>query len=341
MQNNVMEKKFSICIPTFNRGDKALTVAQKLLPDIDEDWELLFLDNGSTKETESYAELAAMATHEQRIRYIRHATNRGFHRNFLACFEMANSPYIMLISDEDFANPAMIREVLGLLHEYPSVGVLRGSIVPVTGVKPRNSHNNVDASFIRGEEALMNYSFTNNYMSGVIYNRKLLQALGLLDRLEKGVDSNAIYPHLYLDLLASAVTDVVTTAQVCCFEGEPQILEGNDPYKYCAPYSFGSRVDQFIVLRDAAWEAVSLVKKPFDIKFFIAVYLRLCEKYMFLVTRVNSGMYLKNQIHPGLLHQAMFYVCAAAISLHPEIAEFETYVFEEIKKLHIKYEPYL
>ena len=50
---------------------------------------------------------------------------------------------------------------------------------------------------------------------------------------------------------------------------------------------------------------------------------------------------LKNQIHPGLLHQAMFYVCAAAISLHPEIAEFETYVFEEIKKLHIKYEPYL
>jgi hypothetical protein len=247
----------------------------------------------------------------------------------------------MLISDEDFANPAMIREVLGLLHEYPSVGVLRGAIVPVTGVKPRNSHSRPDASFMRGEEALMNYSFSNNYMSGVIYNRGLFMALGLLDRLQNGIDSNAIYPHLYLDLLACAVTDVVTTAQVCCFEGEAQILEGNDPYKYTAPYSFGSRVDQFVVLRDAAWEAVGLVKEPFDIKLFIAVYLRLCEKYMFLITKVNSPMYLKNQVHPGMLHQAMFYVCAAAISMHPEIAEFETYVFEEIKKLQIKYEPYL
>ncbi len=341
MQNKGMEKKFSICVPTFNRGSKALTVAQTLLPDIDDDWELLFLDNGSTKETESYAELAAMAEKDQRLRYICHAANRGFHRNFLACFEMANSPYIMLISDEDFANPEMIREVLGLLHEYPSVGVLRGAIEPVPGVKPRNSHNRQDASFMRGEEALMNYSFSNNYMSGVIYNRRLLMALGLLDKLEKGVDSNAIYPHLYLDLLACAVTDVVTTAQVCCLEGEAQIAEGNEPHKYEAPYSFGSRVDQFIVLRDAAWEAVGLVKQPFDIKMFIAVYLRLCEKYMFLITRVNSAMYLKNQIHPGILHQAMFYMCAAAISLYPEIAEFETYVFEELKKLHTKYEPYL
>jgi hypothetical protein len=247
----------------------------------------------------------------------------------------------MLISDEDLANPVMIREVLELLHEYPSVGVLRGAIVPVAGVKPRNSHQRPDASFFRGEEALMNYSFANNYMSGVIYNRGLLIDLGLIDRLSKGIDSNAIYPHLYLDLLACAVTDVVTTAQICCFEGEAQISAGNEPEKYTAPYSFGSRIDQFIVLRDAAWEAVGLVAESFDIKLFIAVYLRLCEKYMFLITRVNSPMYLKNRIHPGMLHQAMLYICSAAISLHPEIAEFETYLFEELKKLHIKYEPYL
>jgi hypothetical protein len=52
-------------------------------------------------------------------------------------------------------------------------------------------------------------------------------------------------------------------------------------------------------------------------------------------------MYLKNKLHPGLLHQAMVYVCGAGIGMHAELAEYEDYMFEEINKLRIKYEPYL
>jgi hypothetical protein len=217
---------------------------------------------------------------------------------------------------------------------------MRGSIAPVAGVNPRNSHGRADFSYMRGAEALMGYAFSNNYMSGVIYNRQLLKDLGLVDRLSKGIDSNAIYPHLYLDLLASAVTDVVTTTQICCFEGADQINEGNDPKRYSAPYSFGSRIDQFVVLRDATFEAVGLIKEPFDKQLFATMYLKLCEKYMYLITRVNSPMYLQNKVHPGLLHQAMLYVCGAAISMYPEIAEFETFLFTEIQKIHDKYKPY-
>lgn len=340
MKANETGVSFTICVPTFNRGGKALNLAKILLPDIDDDWELLFLDNCSVREMDSYKQIAELADNNPKVRYVRHETNGGFHHNFVACFEMAKAPYIMVMSDEDITNPKMIREVLPLLQQYPNVGVMRGSMIPLEGVEARNSYIRSDNSYFRGEEALTDFSFTNNYISGTIYNRALLEELGLVDRLKNGINHHAVYPHLYLDLLASAVTDVVTTSKICCFEGGEQIMEGNAPTVYAIPYSFGSRVDQFIVLRDAVMEAVGLIEGDFNWSIFVNVYLRLCGKYFFLITQINSPMYIQHKIHPGLLHQAMLYVCGAAISMYPELTEFQTYIFEEIQKLHHKYEPY-
>lgn len=340
MEKSTGVKAFSICVLTFNRGNKALNVARTLLPELDDNWELLFLDNASSSEVESYTQLAALADSDHRIRYVRHESNRGFHRNYLACFEMADAPYIMVMSDEDFANPAMIREVLPLLHNYPGVGIMRGSMTPLEGVTARNSYLRSDVSLILGEEALLGYAFLNNYFSGTIYHRQLLINLGLIDRLSENIDIQSIYPHLYLELLTCAVADVVTTSKICCYEGYDQPAKHNMPSNYATPYSFGSRVDQFIILRDAVMEAVGLIDGGFDWNIFVNVYLRLCEKYFFLITQVNSPMYIQNKVHPGLLHQAMLYVCGASISMYPEITEYQTYIFEEIQKLHHKYEPY-
>lgn len=339
--NNRPDKVFSICVPTFNRGAKALNVANTLLAELDPDWELLFIDNASDNELDSYQQIDALAEADGRIRYIRHDSNRRFHGNYLACFDLAEAPYIMIVSDEDFANIAMIKDVLPLLHAYPNVGIMRGSMVPVDGVKPANSYARADISFIAGEEALMGFSFVNNYVSGTIYNRELLIDTGIVERLRNQIDRHQGYPHLYFELLASAVTDVVSTSLISCFEGASQICSDGDPYNYLTSYSFGSRVDQFVMLRNGIQEAVGLLGEPFDKALFAAIYLRLCEKYMYLITKVNSPLYLMNKIHPGLLLHAMLYFCGAAISMHSEVSEFETTLFEEIKKLHAKYEPYI
>jgi len=339
--NNPENLKFTICVLSYNRGNKALHMVPKILPELEDDWQLLILDNASVQEVEAYRKLQDLAVTDPRFRYVRHDSNRMMHGNFLSAFHLAQSPYIMLLSDEDFANPEMIRDVLPLLYQYPGVGVMRGSIAPAEGVKPQNSHNRPDASFIRGEEALMNFAYTNNYFSGTIYNRRLFHELGLIDRFTAGITQNAIYPHLYLELLAAAVSDVVTTSQICCFEGPSQLMAGNLPYSYAMPYSFGSRVDQFYILRESTWEAVALVKEPLDVELFATLYLKLCEKYMYLITRVNSPMYLQHKIHPGILLQAMLYVCGAGISLYPELSQHETFIFTEIKKLQEKYEPFL
>lgn len=331
---------FCICVMTFNRGGKALNLAQTLADQLDEQVQLLFMDNGSLQETEAYQQLQALSEQHPYIHYYRHPFNCGFNHNFLSCYRKTNAVYMMMQSDEDFANVAMIREVLPLLQQYPSVGVMRGSLATVEGAEARNSFDYADASFMAGEEAMTGFYMENNYFSGTIYHRDLLEEKGLIDMLANRIDDYgvAIYPHMYLELIAAAVSDVVTTSSISVFEGHEQALENNAPARYIQPYSFGSRIDQFIIMRNCLEDAVGLVGEPFDVALFATMYLKLCEKYLYLVSHVNADMYQGHQVHPGLLHQAMYLLCSSAISDYPELADYQSTIQAELQRLQAKYD---
>ncbi len=338
MNNNDIRTEFSICVPTFNRGARVLRMVKQLLPDIDKNWEILVLDNTSFEEIDSYNELAELAKDEPCLKYIRHEINGLFHANFLACFEYSNAPYIMVISDEDVANPDMIRKILPGLRAIPNLGIIRGSIMSGEGVGLGNSRSYEDESFFAGEEALRKFSFVNSYFSGIIYNRDLIISYGLIETLKQGLDLNRIYPHMYMDLLVAAKCDVLTTTEVSCFEGEAQVLHGVDQPFHYSPYSFGNRVNQFFIFRDAIREAVSLVREPFDHSLFVSVYLRLCEKYFHLLARVNSPMYMQNNIHPGILLQSFLHIAGAAISMYPELQNNDIEIYERLRTIHAYHE---
>lgn len=337
---------FTIAVMSYNRGRRVLEMAMMLLPKLDDNWELMILDNASTEETDSYVQLKELALQDRQLKYVRHEFNTFAQGNFLKALELSKTNFVMILSDEDYANPDMIRQILPALS-LPNLGIIRGGIAPVEGMKPRNSHSRHDRSYFAGQEALTNFTFTNNYFSGTIYNVKLIKEYGLLDAFRNGLSRNRVYPHLYLELLICAKCDVITTSEIACFEGYEQHIEDSGdplfgktkgPGEYAAPYSFGSRVDQFIILRDAIREAVSLIGDPFDGTLFVLLYLRLCEKYFYLITQVNSPMYLSHQVHPGLLHQAMLYICGASIAMYPEIQHCDTQIFAEIQKIHARYE---
>lgn len=338
---------FSICVPSFNRGRIALNMVETVLPQLDDDWELLLLDNASDPQhAEYYDAIRRMADCDPRLRYVRHEANRLFQGNYLACFEMAAAQYFMVISDEDFANPDMIRKYLPTLASQSNLAILRGSMTAMPGVTPRNSHIREQSTFAAGNEALSHFSLANNYVSGTIYNRELAARNGLIERLAKGLHKNRVYPHLYMDILLCARGDVMTVPDQACFEGAEEITTGGDPIlgvcrgpsRYNPPYSFGSRVDQFIVLRDAFREAVALIDGDFDHNLFVKLYLRLCEKYLYLISIINGPMYLDHKLHPALLQQSMLYVCGAAISLYPELQQVDTQIFEAIQRIHAKYQ---
>lgn len=339
MQNStdLQDPVFSICVPTYNRGLTALTMVVNILPTMDDNWELLILDNASTHEADRYQKIEQFTQLDKRLRYIRHESNRGFHGNFLAAFEYARSAHIMLISDEDYANSDMIRKVLPKLQASPELAVLRGGVGALDGHKPRNTFMCQNIDFSKGAMALRNFCLNNTYMSGIIFNRALLMKSGVIDILRTGIQANSIYPHLYLELLASALFDAACTEEIACFEGEEKLIEGNKPGSYAPPYAFGSRIDQFIVLRNSIHQAVALMPGAFDHQLFMLTYLQLCHRYMRLISLVNSPLYVKNQLHLGLLQDSMFQIMGAAIFAYPELVPYEEGLFTEIQKIYMDF----
>ncbi|MBF0462506.1 MAG: glycosyltransferase [Magnetococcales bacterium] len=270
---------FSICVPSCNRGRKAWHLVERLLPEMDDDWELLVLDNASHEETEFYDQIRMLAATETRLVYIRHPFNRAFHGNYLASLTTARAPWILLCSDEDWPNLATMRALLPVMRAKNNLGVLRGTVAPNPADQDKAGFIRQDGFFAAGDEALLHYGLTNTYMTGTLYHLALVSEKGLLERLRTGLEANHIYPHLYLELLIASQCDIMTTAAVVATKGEPQRAGSNagQTARYHSTYSFGNRIDQVVALRDALVEAVNLVRQPFDRDLFLTMYLRLCS----------------------------------------------------------------
>ena len=334
--------KLTICVPTNNRGKRALSMVESILNDrkFDHSLHLLILDNASDKETAAYHEIMALAEDVPNLTYKRHEENLRFHGNYLACFKLSRSPYIMALSDEDFPVLSTIREVLPSLDASSNIGIIRGAIGSSPGAPKLNASKEKDSVLEAGEQALTTFALTNNYFSGTIYNKALLEKLKLIDRLEENLAVHALYPHTYLEILACAVCDVKTISSLCCIEGTPEMEGQLDPPPttyYPGAYSFGGRVDQIFLLRDAFREAIQLIGQEFDLPLFIISYLRLCEKYCYLVTKVNAATYANHGIHPEFLHQSLLPIFEAGLTTYPEMSHVYPAVQAEIRKIHEKY----
>ena len=305
--------KFSICILTFNRGHLALKLVRHLLPLINEDWEILVLNNASTKFQEEYRKIAEIALIEPSVNYVHHDFNRGFHGNFLACFEFAKADYLQMISDEDFPNTDIISHAIEIFEEFATVGVIRGSVAPVADSLPRNSIQREDSFLGAGREALLRFSLSGNYLSGVIYNKKLLQIKGLVSRLTNNISQNMAYPHMYLDILACSCTDVMFVKDTIAYEGPEATGDGN-PVAFKNPvYCFSARVQQFIAFTDNFIEALELIDKPDEGGLRFELFALLSEKYFYLL-HCDNHLYVHQGLEPAALHEAFLNIILSSVS---------------------------
>ena len=339
---NEKSEKLTVCIPSYNRGVKALSLVEQILADeeFDDSLHLLVSDNASELETSSYQRIRDLAEDNLNLTYIRQEKNLLAHGNYLACFKEANSQYIMMLSDEDFPLLQAVHEAVPAIYGDSTIGIIRGAIGSMPNAPKLNASTEQDAVLKAGEEALLGFTLTNNYFSGTIYNRSLLEKYKLLERLESNLQTHASYPLLYLEILVCALCDVKTMSAQICIEGEPQ-HEGQDQPApttyYPGAYSFGGRVDQFFLLRDAFREAIDLIDGEFDTPLFLITYLRLCEKYCYLIVHVNAPTYANHGIHPEFLHRSLLSIFEAGLTTYPEIKDIYPSVQAEIIKIHDKY----
>ena len=332
--------KFTICVPSFNRGSLAYKSVKHMLSNLPEDCSILVLDNASTNEVEYYNKIKKLSKKNEQLKYIRHSVNRMAEGNYLACFELAESKYMMWISDEDLISLSYIKYLLKQFKKNRELGILRGSIGTQKGVVKSQATIHKEVSLKAGKEAITHYCFTNNYMSGTVYNLKLIKKYNLLKYLQDNLALNKAYPHLYFELLIAVKCDVMQSSHIAIYEGKMKeivhdngVRENFNIYQY--PFAFGSRLDQMIPLRNGLIEAVTLMKGT-DAD-FINLYIKLVIKYFFLISLPNSYLYKANNMDMDYLKKATYNFCCAAIMAYPTLENYHDDIIKLINNVYDEY----
>ena len=328
--------EFTICIPSFNRGSRLLAYLEGISADLNEKWPILVLDNNSSIQKDDYKSIEEMSHVTPGLNYIRHENNLLFEGNFLSMFELVQTDFFMVVSDEDETNFDFVRELCPQLPNLQGVGAIRPSLGHKIDTKRRQATIFEDKIFACGIEGISRFGLIGNYISGAIYNRKLLTDLGFVLQLKKNMHEHRTYPHLYMNILAAGSTKTMLMSDVSCFENAPEEVASRE-IDYFGAYSFGSRTDQFIALRNAMLEAVLNTNDNFDAAGFYKCYMSLCSKYLMLVAYVNSPMYEAHSIEHATLARTFVLFCLASAQKMPAYKEYSALVEQHLTTQESKY----
>jgi len=121
---NIMSPKkgFSILVPAFNEEDcieKFLKDLKQALSDIDREYEIIVVDDGSTDNTFS------IASSFPEVKVVRHPYNKGYGASVKTGVQEAREDIIVTIDADGQHDPVHIPEMLKLLDEYDLVAGAR------------------------------------------------------------------------------------------------------------------------------------------------------------------------------------------------------------------------
>ncbi|SKA82338.1 glycosyltransferase family 2 protein [Desulfobaculum bizertense] len=100
----------TIAIPTFNRAVHLEILLQHLLPQINDQIEVLITDNASEDNTSKV--IREYCNQSPRLKAIRHHRNIGFNGNYKYIFEAARGEWLWIIGDDEIPSPNLVHDVL-------------------------------------------------------------------------------------------------------------------------------------------------------------------------------------------------------------------------------------
>jgi glycosyltransferase involved in cell wall biosynthesis len=318
----------SICIPTWNRGGRALAAVQHILQLSEAAIEIVVSDNGSQDPDGKYRELSLLD--DSRLFYHRNEENIGFGRNLLKLLELAKGKFVFLLSDEDLVCLEGIPRLLQVLRGEPDLAMVIGSIRAVPGISGVANTGIIDQNSLLhcGQEALGGLGFGRTYISGTIFNRDFICHHRLFERVWEKIDEHAVYPHLYIEALLCTQGNVRRLPETLCLAGQ---AENRDAlYLGTGPaYSFEARLRQHKLFTEVLIEVTDICEINDNMKALL--YIQLCEKTLRLVSLVNGPYYRQLGRDTTVLLKRAFWYC---LQLAGQICKVE--IYREGAKLVIK-----
>ncbi len=178
--------RLSVVMPVYN-GERYLAAAvDSILSQSEADFELIILDDGSTDGSPDI--IARYAERDPRIRFLRDAVNRGLAARLNQGIELAATPLIARMDQDDISLPSRFAAQLAHLGAHPDC-VLIGSRVVI--IDPDGdelmemgealSHEAIDSGLMTGAGQLL-------YHPSVIFRKVAAQAVGGYDPAYRGVE---------------------------------------------------------------------------------------------------------------------------------------------------------
>lgn len=111
----------TITIPTFNRPKQLLSTLNALLPQLTPECQIFILDNNSTLPIDFIFDSISDKNNLKRIEIIKNKVNIGACANVARCIELCSTPYIWILSDDDFPLPNAIDTITKNIKEQPEI----------------------------------------------------------------------------------------------------------------------------------------------------------------------------------------------------------------------------
>lgn len=211
----------TICIPSYNRGHRALENIKELLKlKYDAEIEFLVSNNGSVRNIEGYKQI--QSTNDARISYYEFEISQGFSGNICNVIKKAKGKFILLISDEDMVINSKLPYYMRKLKNSKKISIFATKTIQTP--YRENSH------FKKGSEAILNFMLTNNYISGIIYNNEMIKKNNLVSWLEQKQTENnnhafSLYPHEFLDIALANFGDIIIDETNLVSQGKSEQTE--------------------------------------------------------------------------------------------------------------------
>ena len=121
-----MTKRFSICIPAFNRPRELTELLDSIASEAPGDWEILVSEDCSPKQAE-IAEVVRKFANEHgllHVRFLSTPTNLGYDGNLRFLIDHAHGRFCVFMGDDDLWCAGALSELTNVTETNPDVGVI-------------------------------------------------------------------------------------------------------------------------------------------------------------------------------------------------------------------------
>ena len=213
----------SVCVPSFNRGHRALKAVEYALTTCyDAEIEIVLMNTGSTKCTEGYQQIKNMK--DSRLCYYELEKNGGLRASYYSVMGRASGRFAMVLSDEDLLAVENLNAIFDYLNSHDTEGAttfnaIFGSL-PVDEYLIREA-----AAFEKGLQGIKWAFDWARHISGTCFNVEYMGKSKVFERVDKYKENlfYFYYPHTVFSIFMGEEYPVSNSGIEGWHFGQPEV----------------------------------------------------------------------------------------------------------------------